>query len=382
MASALKRSFPKNFKGYALLALIWLFSGFALGAAILLGPLRTWVNYARAHEFSSTVESLVVMVFILLLVVISFILSLKIYKWHRLSAKKLSGKLVLAIPALMAAIALWLFMNPQIINRGETSESVSSKFTVGPYPTEDKMKQLKEEGYTTIVSLLHPAVVPFEPSLLKDEEAATAKYGLTLVKAPMLPWIGDNEASLDSIKNIILNGKGKYYFHCYLGKDRVNVVKNLIVNLTGKVDEVNTESRRSFETQGSFERGEIYKIDSAVYMSPFPTDEEVLAFFLAGNVKSVINLMDSTDEEAKPWIEKEAKALQSMNINYSIINVPEDAKDKDIVMVLDSIEHLPKPLVVHHWNTTCPQSILFRKNYYLKTKFVQINLATKDAATY
>lgn len=378
----LKRHLPRNVYGYILLAVIWLFTGFAMGTLILLVPLRVWINFVRENNLTPTTEKTVVIIIMALLVVFSFILSFKLFRWQYLKRKWKIKFVAVFVPAAAAAMALWAFMHPGIINNNEVSENVSSEFTVGPYPSEEKMKQLKKEGYTAVVSLLHPAVVPFEPSLLKDEEATAAKLHFKVIKAPMLPWIGDNAASLKTIRDIVLKGKGKYYFHCYLGKDRVNVVKNLIQQLTGKANTENAESPRTFETQGSFERGEIYKIDSAVYMTPFPTDEEVLSFFLAGNIKTVINLMDSADEEAKPWIEKEKQALQSMHIQYRIITVNENAKDKNIVPVLAAIDSLPKPIVVHHWSTSCPQSVLLRKNYFNKTKFRQVNLATKDEAAY
>lgn len=380
MIIPLKRQFPHNISGYIFLAAIWLFSGFVLGTLVLLFPLRMWVNFVRNNNLSATTENIVVILMIALLVVSSFKCSFKLFRWQYLKKNWVAKIIALVIPALAAMAALWLFMHPGIINNDEVNTVVSPKFTIGPYPTEEKMRKLKNEGYTAIVSLLHPAVVPFEPSLIKDEEATAKKLRLELIKAPMLPWVGDNERVLDSIKNIILKGKGKYYFHCYLGKDRVNVVKNLILELRGRVDNENPNNQRTFEAQGVFERGDIYKIDSAVYMTAFPTDEEILAFFLAGNVKSVINLMDSTDKEATMRIEKERTALKKMNIHYRVITVNENANDETLIRLFESLDSLPKPLVVHHWNTTCPQSILVRKKYFDKTKYVQVNLAKKNEA--
>src|SRR5207244_3950217 len=145
--------------------------------------------------------------------------------------------------------------------------------------------------------------------------------------------------------------------------------------LTGNVKAENPQSERTFEIQGFFERGEIYKIDSSVYVTPFPTDEEMFAFFLAGNIRSVVNLLDSSDEDANMRIKKESKALEGMNIVYRSMPVTEHSTEKDVLPILNAIDSLPKPLVVHQWNTTSEQSILFRKAYYNKSKFIQINLA-------
>ena len=373
---------PRNFKGYLFLAFIWLFTGFALGTVILLWPLRIWINYVRDHNYTDITEKIGVMILIMLLIIISFRISLTLFKCHVTNKKVIVTLLVIIFPLIASACALYLFMNPDIVNKGTANEPVTQRFTIGPYPTEEKIKELKKEGYTTVISLLHPAVVPFEPELLNKEEILLKKYNMQLIKAPMLPWIADNSASLKIVEDVVKNGKGKYYIHCYLGKDRVNVAKNLILRLSGSVSNMTTENNRTFEGMGSFERGNIYKLDTACYMPPFPTDEEFLAFFLAGQIKTVVNLMDSSVEENKPWIQKERTALASNGIVFKNMAIDVKSSPKEIENVIDSILALPKPLVVHHWNTTCPESKLFRKFYYQKTHYIQTNLATHDTETF
>ena len=72
---------------------------------------------------------------------------------------------------------------------------------------------------------------------------------------------------------------------------------------------------------GHFERGDLYKIADKIYLSPYPTNEEFLAFFLAGNVKSVVNLMDSTSTEQKGRIIEERNILQNAGIHFSNLAV-------------------------------------------------------------
>jgi len=373
---------PKNFKGYIFLTTIWLFTGFALGTVILLWPLRMWVNFVRDKNYSDNLEKSGVIILITLLIIISFRISLALFQWHVTNKKTFVTVLSITFPFIASASALFLFMNPDIVNKDTVNVPVTERFTIGSYPTEEKIKELKNEGYTSVISLLHPAVVPFEPELLKQEETLLKKYNMELIKAPMLPWIADNSASLKIIEDVVKTGKGKYYKHCYLGKDRVNVAKNLIQRLSGSVSNSNIESSRTFESMGSFERGNIYKIDSLCYMPPYPTDEEFLAFFLAGHIKTVVNLMDPSVKENKPWIEKERKALEPNGIAFK--NITHDIKStpSQIEAVVDSILLLPKPIVVHHWNTTCPESKLFRKYYYQKTHYTQMNLATHDTETF
>jgi protein tyrosine/serine phosphatase len=364
--------------------LIWLFIGFALGTLLLLFPLRTWVNYVRENELSESVEKMGVVLMMLVLVIVSFIISYKLHKWHLAKRKTVITILSLTLPFLFATGALALFMNPDIVNKGAETDEISQQFTIGPYPTESKIAQLKAEGYTGIISLLHPAVVPFEPRLLDEEETATKKFGIELVKAPMLPWIGDNTSSLEKIEKLVKAGKGKYYIHCYLGKDRVNVVKNLIAKVSGDASAIESElgaTNRTFEKMKEFERGEIFKLAEDIYMTPYPTDEEFLSFFLAGKVKSVVNLMDGANPRNKKWIDKEKKELIKASVAFRHMSWNENDM-KGANNIIDSILASPKPVVIHQWNTHGNDVRTFRKLFSQKTGSTTINLATNVPESY
>jgi hypothetical protein len=74
--------------------------------------------------------------------------------------------------------------------------------------------------------------------------------------------------------------------------------------------------------------------------------------------------------------------LTSNGIIFKNIAVGETSYVKDVENVIDTILLLPKPLVVHHWNTSCPESKIFRKIYYQKTHYPQQNLSNHDAETF
>jgi len=367
------------------LMLIWLFMGFALGTLTLLYPLRTWVTYARDNALSETAESIGVVVLMLILVIVSFFVSWKLYSWHLRKKQTPVTIISIAIPFVCSIGALMVLMSPDIVNSGSVTSELSQQFTIGPYPTADKIEELKKEGFTGVITLLHPAVVPFEPSLIEEEEEACKKQKLMLVKAPMLPWIGDNTASLNKIEEIVRSGKGKYYIHCYLGKDRVNVVKNLIAKISGGNAGIESEigpSQRTFETMKRFERGDIYKLNDDVYMTPFPTDEEFLSFFLAGKVKSVVCLLDDTVPENLVWIVKEKKELQKTNVQFKQLSIKENANDEQLEAVIQATINLPKPIVIHSWSTKFSDNIRFRKIYSKIINKPPVNLATNVAETY
>ena len=133
-------------------------------------------------------------------------------------------------------VAVYIFLQPNLINGKNVSTitDVNTIFSVGPYPELDKMYALKGMDYTSIISLLHPAVVPFEPVLLEKERKNAKEAGLEFINIPLLPWISDNNNSIDSLRRFVRNARGKYYVHCYLGVDRIAAASRIITQ-EGKI---------------------------------------------------------------------------------------------------------------------------------------------------
>lgn len=210
---------------------LWLCWGFTLGTITLLGPLRWVVDYGRTQSWAETSEKSTVYIFIALLVIVSAVFALlslkRIYNHNTSRAFK---AVLFTIPVIGIAMSVLAFMNPAIVNKSDSSkeEKIGSQFGVGPYPELVKMYQLKADGYTGVISLLHPAVVPFEPALLEREKKEAQEAGLAFINIPLLPWISDNKEAIDSLRRLIRTAKGKYYVHCYLGKDRTNAAGRII----------------------------------------------------------------------------------------------------------------------------------------------------------
>lgn len=364
---------------------IWLFTGFTLGTFMLLWPVRWWVTYVRSHPNFGNLENTGVLILILMLIAGSFWISRLIFRWQLNANQKKYTLLSGLVPFVLAVGALALLLQPELINDQQNTQ-VTEQFTIGPYPTAEKIRALKAEGYTAIVSLLHPAVVPFEPRLMAQEEELAKKYDIKLIEASMLPWVSDNEAALATIETLARNKNERYYVHCYLGKDRVNLVKNLLVQLAGeeavKVDQLS--ANRTFEQKKHFERGEIYRLAPGIYFTPYPTKEEFLAFFLAGEIKTVVNLMDSTAVDHQKRITEEREILKESSIrfyNYPL-NVAHPNLKSELQQVLSAIDQLPKPIVLHHWNSICPEAQFFIQQFAAQNQQKPINLNQAHAAVH
>jgi protein tyrosine phosphatase (PTP) superfamily phosphohydrolase (DUF442 family) len=260
-------------------------------------------------------------------------------------------------------------MNPTLMqyNSKELTEgSKNIEFIFGQYPDEEKIIQLKNDNVKAIISLLHEAVIPFEPKLLAEEKELAKKYDIELIHVPMLPWVSSNEASIKMIKEIATTKSGKYYVHCYLGKDRVGVVRRIVKQILGEQKISGTVNQRKIEEINQFERGEIYKLEEDVYLTPFPTDEEFFAFILNGSFNNVVSLLNPNNKDDVQWIEKEEKVLKENGINYTLLPIDlNNYNPETIYNYTKNVKELKKPILIHAFLTRSPESKLFYKSYTL-----------------
>jgi protein tyrosine phosphatase (PTP) superfamily phosphohydrolase (DUF442 family) len=345
------------------LLIIWACWGFFLGAILLLGPVRWTVDYARTQSWSSSAENSIVYFYMGVLVLVS--LGLAYFTLQQLSTSSTIKKGVLfGMPIAGAAFALYVFLNPNLINTqpsGKQLETLSSQFAVGPYPELAAMHELKSNGYTSIISLLHPAIVPFEPSLMEKEKKNAAEAGLTLINIPLLPWISDNKEAIDSLRRLINTGTGKYYIHCYLGRDR-----------TGAVTKIIKQENHSFTVSGEkkndgeiitkeLERGMVVELEKDVYLAPMPTKEEYLR--VVTNFQQVVSLSNMVDSEVKQQVEEEKNWLQPFKIPYKVFNVNGATSAKEMQLIVRQAKLLPRPLFIHGFLPTDEQMVLFKSIY-------------------
>ena len=328
---------------------VWLMLGFSIGASTLLGPVRWVTSFSRRSGWGDGAESALVTVIIVVLVGVSAAIALALTRLILITRRQ---DVRLGIPALagLATLgALWLWMNPALLHADMGEETTAgSHFTFGPYPDEETLERLKSEGYTAVVPLLHPAVVPFEPKLLADERAAAARAGIEVIHIPMLPWISENSGALERIRTLATSGAGRYYVHCYLGRDRVQVVKRLVEETGVSASIQALEKARRLEDKSAFERGDLYRLDEHVFLTPYPTDEEFLVYFLTGRVNHVVSLLDPENRRDRPWIEKERRLFSDYRLSF--VNLPIPSARFDPFLVLEAarrVKLLKGTVVVH-----------------------------------
>jgi len=362
------RFFNLSFRNIFLFLIIWILTAYPLGTLTLLFPVRWIVNLIKALQFSQSTENLVVNTIIVLLIIISLFVAALITKIiinKNSIAFSISSVVILLI---ITGGFTWLWMNPDLINMGNNDiikQNLGTvQFTFGPYPSESDLTELKKEGYTAVISLLHPAVIPFEPKLLADEKEESKYIGLKFINIPMLPWVSKNSTSIEKIKKLAEDGNGKYYVHCYLGRDRVNVVKRIIHQLGNPVAEKNSNWRRKLTDIASFERGKIIEFDENKYLTPLPTDDEFFGYVLNRNIKKVVSLLNPDYSPDTIWIHKEQKILKTNLMPYELLTVrlqPYDANK--VLQIAEEVKEMQGPVLVHGFLTKSPQTDAFITAY-------------------
>ncbi len=360
--------FELTFKRILLLLFTWFLVGFSMGTVTLMGPVRWVVNFGKSLQASQSVESLLVKLVIVLFVILSFYASLLIV---RMMLKKRSYAMNISTIGLLFILSsefTFLWMNPSLMQMGSTDltevKAGNVEFVFGPYPTRQDLIKLKDNDFTAVVSLLHNAVLPFEPKLIYDEKEAAKSIGFNLIHIPMLPWISDNKSAIEGIKKLAQNGTGKYYVHCYLGKDRVNVVKRIIQQFSSSVVSVQDSSIRKLMELGSFERGKIIVLDNDVYVTPFPTDEEFFGYVLNGTFKKIVSLLNPNHPSDVKWINKEEEIVKNNLMEYELLPIELEPFDANRVLeIANKIKQMSGPLIVHAFLTKSPQIEAFIAAY-------------------
>lgn len=351
-----QKLFKPTLKNLSVLALFWLMIGFSVGTGVLLGPVRKMTFYLRSNGWNPAVEDIVVSVIIGLYIIVTFFAALYFTRiWVRSTLKHVSTGLML-MWFVLSASSLYLWLTPSVMTAAQEMQvSNNPRFTFGPYPTADKIEELEQEGYTAIISLLHPAVVPFEPQLIRQERETVQGSGMQFIHLPMLPWISNNVAALDSLQAIVESGSGKYYVHCYLGQDRIGSARR-IVESAGTPVEINQPDSlaqdRMLTNDKELERGPVTILEEGVYITPYPTDSEFIRYIFGHPYTRIISLLNPEDPEDLEIIEEEKEILSNYQMPFSNFPISFQHYDPDSVLnIARQVKRLDPPVVVHGYLT-------------------------------
>ena len=289
---------------------MWLLVGLVLGTAVLIGPVRVLTEGMGEAGWEQNSQDHVLIVVILLYLAISLIVTRYVVGIMFRARNRNTRWAIAAVFTVLAAATAWQWSNPANLlagiagggDGGRISGVGGAEFIFGAYPDEAKLRALQLEGITNVISLQHPGVI-VEREGISAERDATKRLGMTLIQAPMLPWVSNNAQSLQKLRLIARRGKGKFYVHCGLGRDRVNVAKRVIEAEGTKVAVASDlKAAPSFaDLKEPFVRGSVAHVDQGKWLIPYPDEHEMFIYLLGGQGARVVSLLDTTNRQQAEW---------------------------------------------------------------------------------
>ncbi|WP_338750783.1 hypothetical protein [Bacillus sp. FJAT-52991] len=299
---------------------------------------RGWSQYKIDGIMKYYVVGWVVFGFFVSFLYYRYIVKAKRYKW---------AYALLASSIILCCVSLYYFMNTGsgVVQGSQGEVEEGERFTFGPYPEENDMVALKEEGYDGIITLLNP-VLPIEKPLLEKEKKNAKEIGIELHSIPMLPWVGDNSDSIKEAKKLIKQDNKRYYVHCYLGRHRVDVIKQVINQ------ELDQSYKVNFMQPTTFERGNLYHAHNQnILLGPFPTDEEWFTRIKRAEVTEIVSLLRPDQSE---WLDKEKQVAKEMNIQFTHFPTSSSPSSEEIKEIGDYLLSRKEKVFVHGFNDPVP----------------------------
>jgi hypothetical protein len=334
---------------------MWLLVGLVLGTAVLVGPVRLITEGMGRAGWEQSSQDHVLIVVILLYLVFSLILTRWIVGVMFRARSRNTRWGIAAVLTLLAAGTAWEWSNPAKLLAGIAGGGNGGTFSIGnggaefvfgAYPDDVKLEALKRAGVTSVISLQHPGVV-IEREGISAERDATKRLHLNFIQAPMLPWVSNNDASLEKLREIARTGRGKYYVHCGLGRDRVNVAKR-VIEAEGRKIALSSDIKAAtgFADRGDpFERGSLTHFDHGKWLIPYPNKFEMFGFILGGQAGTVVSLLDPTDPEQAAWNAEMEKLLKQYAVPFIMRPLPGNDLAR-ATQIAQEIRSMPQPVTV------------------------------------
>ncbi|HEY6089971.1 MAG TPA: hypothetical protein VD771_09295, partial [Gemmatimonadaceae bacterium] len=333
---------------------MWILIGLVLGTAVLVGPVRLITEGMGRAGWEQSSQDHVLIVVILLYLAFSLLLTRWVVGMMFRARSRNTRWTIAAVVTLFAAGTAWEWSNPAKMlagiagggDGGSYNVSGGPQFIFGAYPDEVKLRELKGQGVTAVISLQHPGVVIEREGISAEKDAAKMLH-LNFIQAPMLPWVSNNDESLEKLRVIARTGKGTYYVHCGLGRDRVNVAKRIIeaegrkISLTSGIKAATSFADRP----DRFERGSLAHIDHGKWLIPYPNKHEMFGFVLGGQAGHVVSLLDPLDSEQVAWNTEMEALLKQYAIPFTMRPLPANnlAKAQEIAK---EVLGMPEPVTV------------------------------------
>lgn len=238
----------------------------------------------------------------------------------------------------------WLFPRDTILHDKYISHN--GNYIGGSYPDSEKIASLRLQGYTGIISLLDPIVLPQEPILIQQESDAATEYNMPVIRIPMLPGGITNLQAEKMIRELVRTSDNKkYYVHAYYGSDRVKQFIDIVNSSDSGVNKKKTNNPQTqINKNVSLSRGGYEYIDNHLVIAPKPTDTEFSTIFNNTPnqyIKIPIKYVISVNPDDRPSDNKSLSTLLKSN-HIEFIWLPISRYPYDPAKVLDIANQIKK----------------------------------------
>jgi len=112
-----------------------------------------------------------------------------------------------------------------------------------------------------------------------------------------------------------------------------------------------------------FERGALHHIDLGVYVTPFPTPDEITRFYLEQDIQQVVSLLNPANQDDRHWVDMEKAALAGKK-TLEIFPFPVENFDSGKMLeIARKVRSMPKPVIVHAYKSNSPRAMGFIQAY-------------------
>ncbi|WP_217586102.1 hypothetical protein [Lentibacillus saliphilus] len=326
--------------------LLWfiLLSTFGVGGGILFllfGVVPIEQSYTDRGWSQYRIDN-VMKYYVLGWVVFGFIVSFVYYRFVVRKERWKTAIVLMLSSIALCGFSLHFFLNTGagLVQQSQGEVVEGERFTFGPYPEKGDMERIKAQGYDGIITLLSPTL-PIEKPLLDKERKNAEAVGMDVFSYPMLPWVGDNTDSIEQIRELVANSDKKYYVHCYLGRHRVDIVKQ-VINEEGGLD-----YDVMFLQPTTFERGNTYYLpEDQLLLGPYPTDEEWFTRIKRAEVEEVITLLPN---DKTKWIDGAQQVAQEMNMTFTHMPLNSDFTKGDLLEIVNYVKQQDHKIFLHRF---------------------------------
>lgn len=258
--------------------------------------------------------------------------------------RRLIGAALAALASVAAASFVFFFLLDNDLmaaagQLGQQSTRGDQRIVYGPYPDAEQLDELRDEGYDGVIALLSPKI-PFEKVLLDKELKNGEAAGIPVYSRPMLPWISGNKDSLAAIRALADQRDKQFYIHCYLGKHRVDLVRQDLGAAEARARDVVLPDR--------FERGRVVPFDDGrAVLGPYPTDDEWFEYVLRRDVDEIVSTLDPSNPDDRPWIERERRIAEENGVKFTLMPLKATPDPEAADKVADYVAASDRRIYVH-----------------------------------